>query len=50
MSVDLEKILRPLDSPLAPYPAKWVTLASGDEMVIRQVGRDDVATHQCPEF
>jgi hypothetical protein len=44
MSVDLEKILRPVDSPLVPYPAKWVTLASGEEMVIRQVARDDVAT------
>jgi hypothetical protein len=44
MSVDLEKTLRPIDADLPPYPAKWVTLASGDEMVIRQVGRDDVAT------
>jgi hypothetical protein len=42
MSVDLEKILRPADTLLPPYPAKWVTLASGDSMVIRQVGRDDV--------
>ncbi len=44
MSVDLEKTLRPIDADLPPYPAKWVTLASGDEMVIRQVGRDDVST------
>jgi hypothetical protein len=44
MPVDLEKILRPVDSSLAPYPAKWVTLASGDAMVVRQVGRDDVPT------
>jgi hypothetical protein len=44
MPVDLEKILRPTDSALEPYPAKWVTLASGDPMVIRQVGRDDVPT------
>jgi hypothetical protein len=44
MSVDLEKILRPVDTALAPFPAKWVTLASGDAMVIRQVGRDDVPT------
>jgi hypothetical protein len=44
MTVDLEKILRPVDSALPPYPAKRVTLASGDEMVIRQVGRDDVPT------
>ena len=44
MPVDLEKILRPVDSLLTPYPAKWVTLASGDAMVVRQVGRDDVPT------
>lgn len=44
MPVDLEKILRPIDSALPPYPAKWMTLASGDAMVIRQVGRDDVPT------
>lgn len=44
MSVDLEKTLRPIDSDLPPYPAKRVTLASGDEMVIRQVGRDDIST------
>ncbi len=44
MTVDLEQILRPVDSALSPYPAKWVTLASGDSMVIRQVGRDDVPT------
>ncbi len=42
MPVDLEKILRPVDSPLPPYPAKWMTLASGDSMVIRQVERDDI--------
>jgi len=44
MSVDLEKTLRPTDSELPPCPAKWVTLASGDEMVIRPVERDDVPT------
>jgi len=44
MSVDLEKILRPTDAALPPCPAKWVTLASGDEMVIRPVGRDDIPT------
>ena len=44
MPVDLEKILRPTDAVLPPCPAKWVTLASGEEMVIRQVGRDDVPT------
>ena len=44
MSVDLEQILRPVDAAMPAYPAKWVTLASGDPMVIRQVGRDDVPT------
>ncbi|MBD3348626.1 MAG: hypothetical protein GF400_05465 [Candidatus Eisenbacteria bacterium] len=42
MPVDLEKILRPIDRPMAPYPPKHVTLASGDDMVVRQVGRDDI--------
>lgn len=44
MPVDLEKTLRPVDSPMKPYPPKFMTLASGDTMVIRQVGRDDVPT------
>lgn len=44
MSVDLEKILRPIDSPLPPYEPKWMTLASGEQMVIRQVGRDEIPT------
>ncbi len=44
MTVDLEQTLRPVDSVLPRFPPKWVTLASGDEMVIRQVGRDDVPT------
>ncbi len=44
MPVDLEKTLRPVDSPMKPYPPKLMTLASGDTMVIRQVGRDDVPT------
>lgn len=42
MSVDLEKILRPVDQPMAPFPAKYVTLASGEPMVIRQIDRDEV--------
>ncbi len=42
MPVDLEKILRPVDTPMPPFPPKYVTLASGDEMVIRQVGRDEI--------
>jgi len=42
MAVDLEKILRPVDTPVPPFPAKYMTLASGDEMVIRQVDRDEI--------
>ncbi len=42
MSVDLEKILRPRENPLPPFPAKFMTLASGDQMVIRQVDREEI--------
>jgi len=42
MAVDLEKILRPIDHPYEPYPAKYMTLASGETLVIRQVTRDEV--------
>lgn len=44
MGVDLEKILRPIDSPLAPYPPKFMTVASGETLVIRQVDRDEIPT------
>ncbi len=44
MAVDLEKLLRPVDTPLPPFPPKHMTLASGDDMVIRQIGRDDIPT------
>ncbi|MFH1688616.1 MAG: hypothetical protein ABIE42_00080 [Candidatus Eisenbacteria bacterium] len=42
MPVDLEKILRPVDNPMPPFPAKHMTVASGEEMVIRQVTRDEI--------
>ncbi len=42
MAVDLEKILRPEDHPMPPFPAKYMTLASGEQMVIRQVDRDEI--------
>jgi hypothetical protein len=42
MAVDLEKILRPIDTPLPKFPAKYMTLANGQEMVIRQVEREDI--------
>jgi hypothetical protein len=42
MSVDVEKILRPVDSPLPKFPPKYMTLANGQEMVVRQIERDDI--------
>lgn len=51
MPVDLEKILRPVDHPMPPFPPKYMTIASGDEMVIRQAGRDeipDILAHVAP--
>lgn len=42
MSIDLEKILRPVDSPMPLYPPKYMTLASGETMVVRQVGREEI--------
>lgn len=42
MLVDLEKILRPVDNPMPPFPSKYMTIASGEEMVIRQVSRDEI--------
>ena len=44
MSVDLEKTLRPVESPMVPYPAKYMMLASGETMVIRQATRDEIPT------
>jgi len=40
MSVDLEKILRPVDTPMAPYVPKYMLLASGEAVVVRPVERD----------
>jgi hypothetical protein len=42
MSIDVEKILRPIDNPIPPFPPKYMTLAGGEQMVIRQVGREDI--------
>jgi len=44
MAVDLEKLLRTVDHPYPPYPPKYMTLASGETLVIRQVTRDEVPT------
>ncbi len=42
MAVDLEKILRPVDHPVPPFPPKVMTIASGENLVIRQVTRDEI--------
>jgi hypothetical protein len=42
MAVDLEKILRPVDNPIPPFPPKYMMLAGGEEMVIRQVTREEI--------
>ena len=42
MSVDLEKILRPVDHELKPYEPKYMMLASGEAVVVRQVFRDEI--------
>ena len=42
MSVDVEKILRPIDTPLPEFPAKFMTLAGGEQLVIRQVTREEI--------
>jgi hypothetical protein len=42
MAIDLEKILRPIDTPLPEFPAKYMTLAGGEQLVIRQVTRDEI--------
>ena len=47
MSVDLEKILRPVDNPVIPFPAKYMKIASGENLVIRQVGREEVPNILC---
>ena len=39
---ELEVKLRPVQRELPPYPAKFITLASGEKMVVRQVKREEV--------
>jgi hypothetical protein len=42
MAIDqLEMKLRPPAAELAPYPAKLITLASGERMVVREARRED---------
>ena len=42
MSIDLEKILRPIENPIPPFPPKYMKLAGGEDMVIRQVSREEI--------
>ncbi len=42
MSVDVEKILRPIDTPLPKFTPKYMTLANGQDLVVRQVEREDI--------
>ena len=47
MSVNLEKILCPIDNPILPFPAKYMKIASGEDMVIRQVSRAEIPNILC---
>jgi hypothetical protein len=42
MDMELESYLRPPDYPMAPYPAKAITLATGSKLIVRQVDREAV--------
>ncbi len=42
MAVDLEKILRPVDTIVPPFEPKYMQLASGDFMVVRQASREEI--------
>ncbi len=42
MDMELEAYLRPPELPMVPYPAKAITLATGAQMVVRQVDREAV--------
>lgn len=42
MSVDLEKLLRPVETPVPPFPPKFMKVASGEDMVIRQISREEI--------
>jgi hypothetical protein len=39
---ELEGLLRPKKLPAPPYPAKYMQIANGETMVIRQVERDEI--------
>ncbi len=50
--MELEKVLRPIQYEMPPYPPKVITLANGKKMVVRQAEREDVpeilkSVHPC---
>jgi hypothetical protein len=50
--MELEKVLRPPQIPIPPYPPKVIILANGKKMVVRQAVREDVpailkSVHPC---
>ena len=52
IDMELESVLRPQQYPMPPYPPKWIVLANGKKMVVRQARRDDVpailkSVHPC---
>lgn len=43
MIVDkMEQSLRPVETPMVPYPPKYITMATGEKLVIRQIAREEV--------
>ena len=38
----MEKILRPVDTPMPQFPSKVITLKDGQKMVMRQIGREEI--------
>jgi hypothetical protein len=42
VDMELEKVLRPHQYDMPPYPPKVITLANGKKMVVRQAAREDV--------
>lgn len=40
----MEAQLRPVETPMVPYPAKFITQANGDRLVVHQCTREDVPT------
>jgi hypothetical protein len=52
VDMELEAYLRPHQYEMPPYPAKYITLANGKQMVVRQAEREDVpeilkSVHPC---